>query len=77
MSAKARITADFATQNDVASRLRIPASRTDELRRQMFDLQIKKADGSVIFVEMNKSDLSRRKSSRAVTASRVSRAKKK
>jgi hypothetical protein len=51
MSAKARITADFATPSDVASRLRIPAARAAELRRQVIDLRYRKADGSVVLVE--------------------------
>jgi hypothetical protein len=51
MSAKARITADFATPSDVASRLRIPAARAAELRRQVIDLQYRKADGSMVLVE--------------------------
>ncbi|HEX6642828.1 MAG TPA: hypothetical protein VF215_17050 [Thermoanaerobaculia bacterium] len=47
MSSKARITADFATPSDVASRLRIPPSRVAELRRLLFELHITKPDGSV------------------------------
>jgi hypothetical protein len=39
MNSKARITADFATPSDVASRLRIPASRVAELRRLLGDVQ--------------------------------------
>jgi hypothetical protein len=39
MAAKARITADFATPSEVASRLRIPPARTEELRRQMSNLE--------------------------------------
>jgi len=44
MTTKAHITSDFATPNDVASRLRIPASRAAELRRQLFELHVSKAD---------------------------------
>ena len=51
MSAKARITADFATPSDVASRLRIPAARAAELRRQVIDLQFRTADGSIVVAE--------------------------
>ena len=38
VAAKARITADFPTPSEVASRLRIPASRVAELRRQIDDV---------------------------------------
>ncbi|HET8799059.1 MAG TPA: hypothetical protein VFO89_15300 [Thermoanaerobaculia bacterium] len=48
MSAKARITADFATQGDVASRLRIPPARAAELRRRVIDLHVRKPDGTTI-----------------------------
>jgi hypothetical protein len=51
MTTKARITSDFATPNDVASRLRIPASRAAELRRQLFNLHVTQPDGSVMIVE--------------------------
>jgi hypothetical protein len=48
MSTKARITSEFATQGEVASRLRIPATRTAELRRQLFELHVTQPDGSVV-----------------------------
>jgi len=48
MSTKTRITSDFATPNDVASRLRIPAARVAELRRQLFDLHMTQQGGSVM-----------------------------
>jgi hypothetical protein len=35
MATKARITADFPTPSEVASHLRIPASRVAELRRRI------------------------------------------
>jgi hypothetical protein len=35
VATKARITADFPTPSEVASHLRIPASRVAELRRQI------------------------------------------
>jgi hypothetical protein len=35
MATKARITAEFPTPSEVASRLRIPPSRVAELRRQI------------------------------------------
>jgi hypothetical protein len=59
MPSKARITADFATPGDVASRLRIPASRVAELRRLMFDLHITKPDGSVEVKQMRSSSIAR------------------
>jgi hypothetical protein len=62
MSAKARITSDFATQDDVAARLRISPSRTAELRRQLFDLHVTQPDGKLILVEVkNTARGSRRK----------------
>jgi hypothetical protein len=51
MSTKAQITSDFPTPSEVASRLRIPASRAAELRRQMIDLHGKFPDGSYIVIE--------------------------
>jgi hypothetical protein len=50
MTAKARITADFATPKDVASRLRIPPSRTAQLRRQLFDLHTVTVDKAPIVI---------------------------
>jgi hypothetical protein len=38
MPAKAQITGEFATPNDVASRLRIPADRAADLSRQVVAL---------------------------------------
>ena len=61
MSAKAHITADFATQRDVASRLRIPAARAAQLREQVFDLHLRKADGSIVGVEVKKTVATRAK----------------
>ena len=52
MSTKARITSDFATQSEVASRLRIPASRAAELRRRLFDLHVTQPDGSVVVMKV-------------------------
>jgi hypothetical protein len=54
MTTKAHITSDFATPNDVASRLRIPAARAAELRRQLFDLHVTNPDGSITIVELKK-----------------------
>jgi hypothetical protein len=72
MAAKARITADFATPSEVASRLGIPAARTAELRRQIFEL---KADVPIPFVALKapREELSRK----TATIYRSARAKKK
>jgi hypothetical protein len=68
MPAKALITADFATPSDVASHLRIPASRVAELRRLLFDLHITEPDGSV--------EVIRRKSARKMSSVRAAAKKK-
>jgi len=78
MSAKARITADFATQGDVASRLRISASRTAELRRQLTDLQILNADGSPLVIKFKlAANTSRSRNSKPSSGARVASSKKK
>jgi hypothetical protein len=64
MSGKARITADFATPRDVASRLRIPAKRAAELRDQVYDLQLRNPDGSVVTVEFKSPRLAPRKNTK-------------
>jgi hypothetical protein len=45
MTPKARITSEFATERQVASRLRIPTGRVAELRR-MFKIYIAHPDAS-------------------------------
>jgi hypothetical protein len=71
MAAKARITADFATPSEVASRLGIPAARTAELRRQIFEL---KADVPIPFaLKAPREELSRK----TATIYRSTRSKKK
>jgi len=55
MSGKAHITAEFATPADVATRLRIPATRTAQLRRLMADVVIRMPDGSVNVFEVKRS----------------------
>jgi len=47
MSSKVRITSDFPTPGEVASRLHIPADRAEELNRQLFDLHVNHPDGSI------------------------------
>jgi len=54
MTSKARITSDFPTPRDVASRLRIPANRVAELKRQLFELHITRPDGSSSSVALKK-----------------------
>jgi hypothetical protein len=46
MAAKARITSEFATPRDVASRLRIRPSRAAELRRQVIELHPRKPEAA-------------------------------
>jgi hypothetical protein len=54
MSSKARITSVFATEEQVASRLRIPTGRVAELRR-MYNLYIAHPDGSATVVKNKRS----------------------
>ncbi len=51
VAAKARITSEFATPREVASRLQIPPSRAAELRQQLFDLQLRRPDGPLAGVD--------------------------
>jgi hypothetical protein len=77
MSAKTQITADFATPNDVASRLRVSAARAAELRRQVFDLQARKADEPIVLVSLKAPrETSSRKNMKSMSI-RASRSKKK
>jgi hypothetical protein len=82
MSAKARITADFATPSEVAERLRIPASRAAELRRQMIDLQftptVKGDEDSIVIHEFKAPrQAATGKKAKQATIGGASRAKKK
>jgi hypothetical protein len=47
MNSKARITTDFPTPQEVASRLHIPADRAAVLERRVLDLHITNPDGSI------------------------------
>ena len=77
MTAKARITSEFATANDVADRLRIPAHRVDELRRQMYDLAITHPNGGITIFEIKHSRGSKSGSVRRKSARRAASAAKK
>jgi hypothetical protein len=77
MTSKARITSDFPTPREVASRLRIPVDRAAELRRQLFDLYVTHPDGSITVIPVKNSAggaKSRGRSSKKTSAARVAKA---
>jgi hypothetical protein len=75
MSAKARITAEFATPSDVASRLRIPASRAAELRLMVIDFESQRPGGSIASIRTKASRP--QKAVKTAATGRAARAKKK
>jgi len=52
MAGKARITSDFPTTEEVASRLKVPPARVAELLKQLHGIHAK--NGNVTFVEFKK-----------------------
>ena len=51
MSSKARITSEFPSEQEVASRLKLSSGRAAALRKQLYDLHVTHPDGSVTIVE--------------------------
>ena len=47
MSSKARITSEFPSEREVASRLKLSTGRAAELRKQLYDLYIIQPDGTL------------------------------
>jgi hypothetical protein len=54
MATKVRITSDFPTQADVASRLRISPARVAELRRQLLDVQATQPNGTAVLMPVKR-----------------------
>lgn len=65
MSGKARITSQFPSEQEVATRLRLPSGRVAELRQQLYDLHTARPDGATV-IELKKARPSKGASSRRV-----------